>query len=863
MTAASSSSGDSSTSFAPPPLLLPKHKFQLDQNDAYHLLAAELDPPVLDGVLPVDQGDLHHPAIVISDAADGLYTLSEVLAAAGEHPPLGPLYTPFEVVELAREVEVTGLPNALGLKKVVRSHLNLPALTYMLKGYEDEWVIKGSTYGWPLCRDPGIPLSGQLIPNHSSANKHTQKVEDFFATEVKLGAVYPLGHVPPLPPPLSNIPLLTVPKPPVVGAVRVCGDCSFPAGSSVNDGIRMDVFCGEPYRCKLPGIWDFLAILREIGLQDVVLAKADQSRGYRQVPICPGDWSKQMFHLPRFGFFLDTRGIFGCRPCGSFKQRENQAIAYAAVNMSVVIDQEALEKSVNVEKQAVRGTSTYIDDTLLAAHKACAVSAWQNVLGANEAANIKLSTTPGHVSPPGRSVIALGFLVDCDSGSVSLPPEKLGEMLVLAAQVLEAGSCTRKTLQMLLGRLARVIMVVREGHRFIGRLLSLIQGPQVPPSHLISLTEEAAQDLLWWLRHGPLLNARTVVTMPVLSGEAVILTDGRGKGVGNLPSVGGLCYNSKEYFSMVVPATYHEAPVHVIEAVALLAACRRWVPGLPPGCVVPVGCDNMGVVMSYQGGKARNRYLAAAARLLWGVFAMSGSVISLRYVPSSQNSSDGVSRLKADHCSFLDENGWVRVVLADDLFSLDEDSPVVFKEGMQGDCRQPPSVSALSPSQKAPTTTWRQGSRPGTTSAPSSGSSPSLRHPVTSSSSWLTVPCSKVDVLTPLATTCQAYGGFTCREESSWSLPLSSSPSRMQSRGPEDSCRDLQRRSGQLPPVCSPTCSLISGGALHGGVSSCSCLSASPGSPVSSQQGGGRSSDLRNISPGKTCHLVTEASQLS
>ena len=46
---------------------------------------------------------------------------------------------------------------------------------------------------------------------------------------------------------------------------------------------------------------------------------------------------------------------------------------------------------------------------------------------------------------------------------------------------------------------------------------------------------------------------------------------------------------------------------------ALLAACRKWVPGLALGCIVPVGCDNTGVL---QGGKARNKYLAAAARIV-------------------------------------------------------------------------------------------------------------------------------------------------------------------------------------------------------------------------------------------------------
>ena len=77
--------------------------------------------------------------------------------------------------------------------------------------------------------------------------------------------------------------------PPDPEAVRVCGDCSFPAGLSLNDGIRVDQYCGEDYRCRLPTIWDFVATLREIGLSDVYVAKSDLSRGYRQIPIDPRD----------------------------------------------------------------------------------------------------------------------------------------------------------------------------------------------------------------------------------------------------------------------------------------------------------------------------------------------------------------------------------------------------------------------------------------------------------------------------------------------------------------------------------------------------------------------------------------------
>ena len=100
-----------------------------------------------------------------------------------------------------------------------------------------------------------------------------------------------------MPPLTSTILLLCVPKPPSLSKIRVCGDMSFPPGLSVNDGIPVDQY-EEAYRCRLPSFWDFIAQIREIGLENAVIAKADFSRGYRQLPIDPSDWLLQMFHLP-------------------------------------------------------------------------------------------------------------------------------------------------------------------------------------------------------------------------------------------------------------------------------------------------------------------------------------------------------------------------------------------------------------------------------------------------------------------------------------------------------------------------------------------------------------------------------------
>ena len=260
-----------------------------DEDDSYHLLLALLTPVALEDVAEESLGNLSHPAIALS-TGPGLYSRDEVLASAGPHPTPGPLYSPQEVVALSNRALQHGSPNYSGLKEPLRSHLNLPALKFLLADFTDPWPLQGSTYGWPLDRDPAVHLSGVVWPNHDSALRNLGQVNDYVWDEVQLGAMYPLGSSPAgLSYPVSTVPLLTVPKPPHQTKVRVCGDMSFPDGASVNDGISPETYCGEPYKVRLPSIWDYLALVREVGLKDAVLAKVDLSRGYRQLPICPAD----------------------------------------------------------------------------------------------------------------------------------------------------------------------------------------------------------------------------------------------------------------------------------------------------------------------------------------------------------------------------------------------------------------------------------------------------------------------------------------------------------------------------------------------------------------------------------------------
>ena len=67
-------------------------------------------------------------------------------------------------------------------------------------------------------------------------------------------------------------------------------DLSFPPGHSVNDAIDKDYYCGLPIKLTYPSTDDIVKRIIELKGK-CLLFKHDLSRFFRQVPLCPLDWS--------------------------------------------------------------------------------------------------------------------------------------------------------------------------------------------------------------------------------------------------------------------------------------------------------------------------------------------------------------------------------------------------------------------------------------------------------------------------------------------------------------------------------------------------------------------------------------------
>ena len=113
----------------------------------------------------------------------------------------------------------------------------------LLFNYFDLDVVHHLRHGWPINFIKASKLPGSQGRNHKGAIDFEEYVDGWLNTETKLGRI----RGPFATPPLDNFvtsPLNTVPK---SGSVerRVIVDLSWPSGEGVNDGIDINLHCGE------------------------------------------------------------------------------------------------------------------------------------------------------------------------------------------------------------------------------------------------------------------------------------------------------------------------------------------------------------------------------------------------------------------------------------------------------------------------------------------------------------------------------------------------------------------------------------------------------------------------------------------
>ena len=279
-------------------------------------------------------------------------------------------------------------------------------------------------------------------------------------------------------------PLLTVPKKNSTSC-KIVMDLSFPVGCSVNDSIPKDTFLGEPFQLCLPSV-DALATLIHCCGPNCLIFKKDLCHAYRQFSIDPRDYHYLSYSFDNLLFF-NTVFDFGLRPATMACQHVTNAIQFlhsfqcynlfSGVELSI--------RSFFVISTNYVGDFGGCDIPERATDSLYALQHLFHFLG--------IDSTTEKDCPPSNLMVFLGILFNTVAMTMSIPQQKLSELLQLILHISHANHITRHSQQSLLGLISYVTACVCLARIFMAALLNGLRG--LPCHATLSITDDIRADL--------------------------------------------------------------------------------------------------------------------------------------------------------------------------------------------------------------------------------------------------------------------------------------------------------------------------------------------------------------------------------
>ena len=497
--------------------------------------------------------------------------------------PLGPLLLPTsdnkvkmgsDPIKLYDIMRDQNTFNFLSTQIQVPSQLNPDLWQELLEGYWDKQLPFLIRYGFPLDFDRHSKL-GKNTKNHASALAYPKDIEAYLAEEIQHGAI----HGPFKDSPLDNLhtsPFMTREKP---GAPhrRVIIDLSFPHGEAVNSNISKDHYLGTDFILTLPSIDLITDKVRKLG-KGSLLYKIDISRAFRHVKIDPRDYF--LLGLRHQDYFLDTCLPFGFRHGSGIFQRLSDAIRF-------------------IMRSKGYDVINYIDDVIGFGTVSTAKASFDTLQDLLQKLGFQISLKK--LVEPTTKVTCLGVDVDTKTFTISLPDEKLTNIITMCKKWSGKSQCTKKELQSLLGCLLYISKCVKTSRTFLNRMLDTLRAHFGKEN--IALDINFHRDLNWFQKFLSKFNGTAFfVHRPV---QATIELDACLQGLGAV-------YMNQVYAIHIPQYCKNFSIVH-LEMLNILVAVRVWGKNWKNQRIL-IKCDNQAVVSVLNSGRTQDLTLAAIAR---------------------------------------------------------------------------------------------------------------------------------------------------------------------------------------------------------------------------------------------------------
>ena len=452
----------------------------------------------------------------------------------------------------------------------------IPAWRFALQRYFDaEEIVSFLEFGWDFSflADPNPKDASK---NLASAHLAPQDVDVYVATELAHGALIGPFTEGELPFPVFRSPIGTVHKVPVR---RTITDCS-QLGLGINSFISAHLHRGTFWQLSLPTTKTIVSLIKKCRLrypgEKIKMFKLDFSRWYRwfgidigQAPYFAIEWNGSTY--------LDSAMSFGNRAAALAAQRVMWAIIWlfrTRISPAPGVQNSGFDCSCPSHCECGDNAPTgYIDDSIVVCPESLASFQFEAFIQMCRNLGLRISSSPGHVSPPASKCIALGILYDLDSNTISLPAEKRSALLDLIDDWLAKSRATEKQFASLAGKLLNAANVVRSGRLLTSRILAtkrLASSIDTP----VLIDEACRADLKWWKQA---ILFRNGISFLEHDHDVSLAMDASSQGWSDdLPGLAGFNFSTGEYWHGPPPPHLVHLEICDLETLCHVVSCHVW-----------------------------------------------------------------------------------------------------------------------------------------------------------------------------------------------------------------------------------------------------------------------------------------------
>ena len=479
--------------------------------------------------------------------------------------------------------------------------------------YHDQEVIEWLTYGFSISRSDTEEDPWPATCNHAGAINNPDAIDAYIKKEIRLGATMGPFLIPPYINRIGISPLSTRPKRDS-SAKRVILDLSFPEFHSVNSGIDKNFYCGEAIKLSYPSIDSLCQRIATLG-QHCLLWKRDLQRFFRQIPLCPRDYSLISYRWRNL-IYIDINVPMGLTSAAYIAQRTTCAIVYIHHSMGYW--------SIN-----------YLDDFGSAELRQQAWSSY-NLMG-RILRSLNVAEADEKAVTPTTRMEFLGNTVDTVKMTLEVSDDRKQELLDLLNNWMRRTVFSKKQLQSLIGKLSFVTNCVQAGRLFLSRLIDQISEAQESRTNII--TADMRLDMQWWQEFLPSFDGSAILwLLDKWNYDQQLASDASMVGAG---ATFNQEYIHSKFTEEILTITGNIAQR---ELYTILVAMRLWGAQMT-GRVVRFYTDNQVSMFAVNRGRTKDPFMLYCLREITKVTAKYEILLRCKYISTKANTlPDGLSR---------------------------------------------------------------------------------------------------------------------------------------------------------------------------------------------------------------------------